>query len=86
MASPAAGATLEPESQLHNDGLPRVALKMATGMGKTVVIAVIIAWQTARCRRALRWGWCGQRRLWCRRIDAPGYAGQCGHQAAAPGW
>src|SRR6266567_2875056 len=36
---------LEPENQLHNDGLPRVALKMATGTGKTVVMAMIIAWQ-----------------------------------------
>src|SRR5262249_41110721 len=31
---------------LHNDGLPRVALKMATGSGKTVVMAMLIAWQT----------------------------------------
>ena len=30
----------------HNDGLPRVALKMATGAGKTVVMAMLIAWQT----------------------------------------
>jgi type I site-specific restriction endonuclease len=45
---------LEPENQLHNDGLPKVALKMATGTGKTVVIAMIIAWQATRCRRALR--------------------------------
>lgn len=37
---------LEPENQLHNDGLPRIALKMATGSGKTVVMAMIIAWQT----------------------------------------
>jgi type III restriction enzyme len=37
---------LEPENTLHNDGLPRVALKMATGSGKTVVMAMIIAWQT----------------------------------------
>jgi type III restriction enzyme len=36
---------LEPENQLHNDGLPRVALKMATGTGKTVVMAMLIAWQ-----------------------------------------
>ena len=36
---------LEPENGLHNDGLPRVALKMATGTGKTVVMAMIIAWQ-----------------------------------------
>ncbi len=39
---------LEPENQLHNDGLPRVALKMAAGTGKTVVTAMIIAWQTTR--------------------------------------
>ncbi|MGY1809993.1 BPTD_3080 family restriction endonuclease [Blastococcus sp. SYSU D00669] len=31
----------------HNSGLPRVALKMATGTGKTVVMAMLIAWQTA---------------------------------------
>jgi len=31
----------------HNAGLPRVALKMATGAGKTVVMAMLIAWQTA---------------------------------------
>jgi type III restriction enzyme len=37
---------LEPENDLHNDGLPRVGVKMATGTGKTVVIAMIIAWQT----------------------------------------
>jgi type III restriction enzyme len=37
---------LDPENQLHNDGLPRVALKMATGTGKTVVMAMLIAWQT----------------------------------------
>lgn len=28
-----------------NSGLPRVALKMATGSGKTVVMAMLIAWQ-----------------------------------------
>jgi len=28
-----------------NPGLPRIALKMATGSGKTVVMAMIIAWQ-----------------------------------------
>ena len=37
---------LEPENHLHNDGLPRVGLKMATGTGKTVVMAMLIAWQT----------------------------------------
>jgi type III restriction enzyme len=31
----------------HNSGLPRVALQMATGAGKTVVMAMLIAWQTA---------------------------------------
>jgi type III restriction enzyme len=36
---------LEPENRLHNDDLPRVALKMATGTGKTVVMAMLIAWQ-----------------------------------------
>src|SRR6202012_1868591 len=30
----------------YNDGLPRHALKMATGSGKTVVMAMLIAWQT----------------------------------------
>ncbi|UQU67545.1 DEAD/DEAH box helicase family protein [Couchioplanes caeruleus] len=37
---------LEPENRMHSDGLPRVALKMATGSGKTVVMAMLIAWQT----------------------------------------
>lgn len=37
---------LEPANALHNDRLPRVGLKMATGTGKTVVMAMIIAWQT----------------------------------------
>ncbi len=30
----------------HNGGMPRIALKMATGSGKTVVMAMLIAWQT----------------------------------------
>lgn len=30
----------------HNAGMPRLALKMATGSGKTVVMAMLIAWQT----------------------------------------
>ena len=34
------------ENDTHNAGLPRVALKMATGSGKTVVMAMLIAWQT----------------------------------------
>ena len=37
---------LEPHNRIHNDGLPRIALKMATGSGKTVVMAMLIAWQT----------------------------------------
>lgn len=37
---------LEPENMAHNNGLPRAALKMATGSGKTVVMAMLIAWQT----------------------------------------
>lgn len=37
---------LEPQNDLHNAGLPRAALKMATGSGKTVVMAMLIAWQT----------------------------------------
>jgi type III restriction enzyme len=37
---------LEPDNQAHNSGLPRAALKMATGSGKTVVMAMLIAWQT----------------------------------------
>jgi type III restriction enzyme len=37
---------LEEQNRMHNDGLPRVALKMATGSGKTVVMAMLIAWQT----------------------------------------
>jgi type III restriction enzyme len=37
---------LEPENALHNEGLPRIGLKMATGTGKTVVMAMLIAWQT----------------------------------------
>ena len=48
---------IEPENDVHNDGLPRVALKMATGTGKTVVMAMLIAWQTDQqgaWRRAMR--------------------------------
>ena len=38
---------LESENRVHNDGLGRVGLKMATGSGKTVVMAMLIAWQVA---------------------------------------
>ncbi len=37
---------VDEQNALHNDGLPRVALKMATGSGKTIVMAMVIAWQT----------------------------------------
>lgn len=37
---------LERQNDLHNNGLPRTALKMATGTGKTIVMAMLIAWQT----------------------------------------
>jgi type III restriction enzyme len=37
---------LDEYNREHNDGLNRVALKMATGSGKTVVMAMLIAWQT----------------------------------------
>ena len=38
--------SLDEQNAEHNGGLPRVALKMATGTGKTVVMAMLIAWQT----------------------------------------
>lgn len=34
------------QNAIHNDRLPRVAFKMATGTGKTIVMAMLIAWQT----------------------------------------
>ncbi|MDQ0778389.1 type III restriction enzyme [Streptomyces aurantiacus] len=37
---------LEEANAEHSAGLPRVALKMATGSGKTVVMAMLIAWHT----------------------------------------
>jgi len=45
---------LEPENDEHNNGLPRAALKMATGSGKTVVMAMLIAWQTLNKKYAPR--------------------------------
>jgi type III restriction enzyme len=36
---------LRTANDTSNPGLPRVALKMATGSGKTVVMAMLIAWQ-----------------------------------------
>lgn len=37
---------LREENEAYNQGLPRLALKMATGSGKTTVMAMLIAWQT----------------------------------------
>ena len=37
---------LREANDTSNPGLPRTALKMATGSGKTVVMAMLIAWQT----------------------------------------
>ena len=36
---------LREANDYSNPGLPRIALKMATGSGKTVVMAMLIAWQ-----------------------------------------
>ncbi|WP_409350043.1 BPTD_3080 family restriction endonuclease [Rathayibacter soli] len=37
---------LKDANDTHNAGLPRIALKMATGTGKTVVMTMLIAWQS----------------------------------------
>jgi type III restriction enzyme len=37
---------LDEENATHNGGMPRTAFKMATGSGKTVVMSMLIAWQT----------------------------------------
>jgi len=37
---------LRRDNDSHNPGLCRIALKMATGSGKTVVMAMLIAWQS----------------------------------------
>jgi type III restriction enzyme len=37
---------LERQNEVHNSRLNRIGLKMATGSGKTVVMAMLIAWQT----------------------------------------
>ncbi len=38
--------SLRDANNTSNPGLPRTAMKMATGSGKTVVMAMLIAWQT----------------------------------------
>lgn len=50
-AAPKQGAhwirgALDEHNAEHNARLPRVALKMATGSGKTIVMAMLIAWHT----------------------------------------
>jgi len=40
------GSELQNANDASNPGLPRMAMKMATGSGKTVVMAMIIAWHT----------------------------------------
>ncbi len=42
---------LESANQEANPGLPRLALKLATGAGKTTVMAMLIAWQTINAVR-----------------------------------
>jgi type III restriction enzyme len=44
-------ASIENSSQEANPGLSRLALKLATGAGKTTVMAMIIAWQTINAVR-----------------------------------
>ena len=42
--------TIREANDTSNPGLPRVAFKMATGSGKTVVMAMLIAWHTLNKR------------------------------------
>jgi len=44
--SPAWQKAMADANEQYNAGLPRHGLKMATGTGKTVVMAMLIAWQT----------------------------------------
>ncbi len=43
---------IEGANEGANPGLPRLALKMATGAGKTTVMAMLIAWQTINAVRS----------------------------------
>ena len=47
---PSFGNALREHNTTFNDGLPRTAHKMATGSGKTVVMAMLIAWHA--CNKA----------------------------------
>lgn len=42
---------LDAANEAANPGLPRLALKLATGAGKTTVMAMLIAWQTVNAVR-----------------------------------
>ena len=42
---------LDAANEQANPGLPRLALKLATGAGKTTVMAMLIAWQTVNAVR-----------------------------------
>lgn len=42
---------LEEANDAANPGLPRLAVKLATGTGKTTVLAMLIAWQTVNATR-----------------------------------
>ena len=42
---------LDAANEQANPGLPRLALKLATGAGKTAVMAMLIAWQTVNAAR-----------------------------------
>ena len=44
---------LQEANDQANPGLPRLALKLATGAGKTTVMAMLIAWQTVNAVRDL---------------------------------
>ena len=44
-------ARLDAANEDANPGLPRLALKLATGAGKTAVMAMLIAWQTVNAVR-----------------------------------
>lgn len=45
---------IEEESRTHNDGIVRLATKMATGTGKTTVMGMIIAWHAVNAARSSR--------------------------------
>ena len=46
--------TLRGENETYNEGLRRLAVKMATGTGKTAVIALVIIWQSVNHHQSPR--------------------------------